>query len=460
MRLLLLGLGPLPFERSRKHSAPGLRTWQFCRPLLQDGHRLRLVTFGEAARGAPPAGSEGLSRVRLSAGDFLDGPRLRRVRDEFAPEAMITASSYQCTRAAASLGQDSELPLWIDLPGDLLAEAQLRAAAAGDERLVADYRSILLPALARGDRFSVVSARQRHCLVGQLGLAGRLGPATLGEELVELVPAGVEPPSEPAGRLSSLPPAGSFVVFSSGGYNTWTDVPTLFQGLAEAMRRDPTIHFVSAGGAIAGHAEQPYQQLQQLVRGSPLRRRFHLLGWLRPGQLRALYARGQLGINLDRPCYEAELGSRNRVLDWLRHGLCCLSTTCSELTSRLADEGLIVGLAPGDPAALARRLLELSAARDELPEMGRRARLVVLQRYSLGRTTQPLRRWALAPCRAGDLPLPEQLGGQDPEALAAELQRLDERLRVMHRSLTYRTMRRGERLAGRLKRSIFPKKLV
>ena len=469
MRILLLGISPLPFERARNHGAPGLRTWQFCQPLLADGHRVCLVTFGEAAGGELPAGCEGLSRVCLAPGDFMDPGRLGRVLERLVPDALVAASSYQCTRAATVMGQQRpDLPLWVDLPGDMMAEAQLRAAAAASEQTtqipdyVADYRSVLLPALQRGDHFSAVSARQRLCLLGQLGLAGRLGPDTLGQELVSVIPASAEAPSE-AARVHpppGLPGEGRFVVISSGSYNTWMDIDTLFEGLGRAMSRDSRIHFVSAGGAVPGHCEAGLARFQQLVRGSRLGHRFHLLGWLWPEQLRGLMARADLAVNLDRPCPEAELGSRNRVLDWLRHGLCCLTTPCSELTEELTREGLALAVPPGDPEALARLLCEHAGARrGELAPMGQAARRHVLQRYHPHRTTVPLRQWASSPARAGDagrLPAPVA-GAAD---LGAEVSRLRQQLDAVQGSMAYGVLRRTERLASGLKRSIFGKKLI
>ena len=472
MRILLLGIAPLPFERSKNHSAPGLRAWQFCQPLLADGHRVCLVTFGEPLPGEPAPAGEGLTRVCLAPGDFMDQGRLQQELSRFGPDAVVAASSYQCTRAASLLGQLApDLPLWVDLPGDMMAEAQLRAATAGVESdpgeppvpdFVADYRSILLPALGRADRFSVVSARQRLCLVGQLGLAGRLGPETLGQELVAVIPASVEaPPATEEGKPpEDLPDEGRFVIISSGSFNTWMDIETLFEGLSRAMSRDSRIHFVAAGGAVSGHCEAPLARFKSLVRGSRLRHRFHLRGWLWPEQLRGLYARADLGLNLDLPCYEAELGSRNRVLDWLRHGLCCLTTPCSEFTAELTDLGLALAVPPAEPEALARLLCQLAGPRrGELAPMAEAARRHVLQRQGHALTTAPLRRWARAPARAGDTSRGEA-GAAVPSAadLQAEAHRLRRQLDAVQSSRAYGVLRRGERLASGLKRSIFGKK--
>ena len=464
MRILLLGISPLPWERSRHHGAPGLRTWQLCQALLDDDHRVCLVTFGEESAGEPPPGSRWLRRVRLGPADVLDPGRLERALRDHEPDAAVAASSYHCTRAAATLGQLApDLPLWIDLPGDLMAEAQVRAALArpGEEvDFVADYRAVLLPALRRGDRFSAVSARQSRALLGQLGLAGRLGAGTLGEELVAVMPVSAEAPDAGAGiRPPGLPDGGRFVVCSSGSFNSWMDVDTLFEGLERAMTRDSRVCFVAAGGDVPGHCEAPLDRLRRRVDASSQRDRFHLLGWLEPAELRGLYGRADVAANLDLPCLEAELGSRNRVLDWARHGLACVTTPGTELCAELADREAALAVPFSDPEALARLLCELAGARrPELEPLGQRARRLVLQRYAPARTTAALRRWARAPRLAGDAPQRGTPPAADSRDALAEALRLRQQLDAVQGSAAYGVLRRAERLAREVRGTILGKK--
>ena len=439
-RLLLLGCGPLPADRSRRHAAPGLRAWQLCRALLDGGHQVSLVTFG----GGPsrqPAGAPGLTRICLAPGDFTDGKRLNEVLDQARPDAVITAASYQPTRAACLL--DSELPFWFDLPGDMMAEAQLRAESSGEPDRIWDYLSILRPALERGDHFSVISNRQRHALVGQLGFVGRLGADTVGHELVSVLPPAVEPAPRVVlqPRPDSIPPD-AFLVASSGGFNTWCDVETLVAGLALAMEQDPRIHFVAAGGPIEDHCEGAAARLRELIEASPHGAKFHLLGWLWPEDLAALYAGSQLAVNMDRACYEAELGSRNRLLDWLRHGLPCLTTPCCELARELCDLGLANETAAGDPEAMAARILELAATPDALTRQGADARQEVERRYTPASTTGPLLAWAGHPTRAPASAAATTSAQPDAQHLAAELRRSEEQLKAIRASVAFRGLRR------------------
>ena len=42
-RILILGAAPLPFESLARQYAANLRTWHFTKPLLDDGHDVRLI---------------------------------------------------------------------------------------------------------------------------------------------------------------------------------------------------------------------------------------------------------------------------------------------------------------------------------------------------------------------------------------------------------------------------------
>lgn len=448
-RILIIGVAPLPHDRSRTHAAPGLRTWQFCRPLLEDGHKVCLITLGRGTPGKQFARRYPLlRRERLGSDAFLDRDALQRVHDDFSPDCVVAASSYQPTCAATRLRTDQ--PLWVDLPGDMMSEAQLRAV--DDPRLVADYRSILEPALRQGDHFSVVSGRQRHCLVGQLGLAGRLNAATLGQDLVSVIPAGVEPPlQEPRQR----PRRDRFVILSSGGYNTWTDVDVIFEALCQAMSQDPRIFFTSAGGSIGGHSEEPWQRLRRLVQSSPFKDRFDLRGWQWPGALARLYAQADLGLNVDRPCYEAELGSRNRLLDWLRHGLSCVTTPTCELARDLVRQELAFAAPPGDAEGLGRLLVRLAARSSEVHARGQRAAVAVVEQYGYAATTGPLRCWARAPRRAADGKAPP-LPAADAALAEADLRRLESQLGALRGSLAFKTLQQGEKLMQLARTFLWP----
>ncbi len=398
--------------------APGTRTWQLARPLVAAGHAVCV-----ACSRIPGAYSGGLPEVAeleragaviytLERSVFDAGRLLPELVTAFMPDVLVGASALPSRRAAELAG---DRPLWVDLFGDPMAESQAKAAIdsvafaplrgdVGDPRRTRRgdmaYFYLMSDLLARGDAFAAVSERQRHAVIGQLGLAGRLNHATHGLELVHTVPCALwqgrcdasdGPPLEDTAPSDVA--AEDFVVLWSGGFNTWGDVDTLFEALELAMGEDPSIRFVSTGAEISGHDEDSYGRFTARVEGSKLRPRFLLKGRLPASEAGRYLARADLGVVTEKAVYERFLGSSARVVDWLGRGLPLVCTDVSELGATLAAEDLALTYAPGDVHGLAARIAGASADRDRLRRLGRRGRAFAEERWTFERTTEPLRRW-------------------------------------------------------------------
>ena len=118
-------------------------------------------------------------------------------------------------------------------------------------------------------------------LIGELGLAGRLNAATDGHELVSVIPCGVEEDDyvHKTRVFRGIDvDEDAFVVLWSGGFNTWTDIETMFEALIYAMECDPSIHFVATGGQIDGHDEKTYPRFVKMIENSGFKDRFVLKG--------------------------------------------------------------------------------------------------------------------------------------------------------------------------------------
>ncbi len=451
-RILLVGAGPLPFEKMRRFSAPGGRTWQLARPLLADGHELLLLAL--YSQGDDPAGREpvsprpGLTCAPVGRGDL---PRAGALLAEFGPDAVVATGMEQCRLAAALAGG---LPFWADIYGDTMAEAQAKAAVYGDDHWVASFWGQLRPVLLRGDRFSAVSTRQRHALLGELASQGRPCSADAGRRLVHVMHSAVPGGRSPSGKhpVRGVRIGGDdFVVLWSGGYNTWADTDTLFRGLEHAMERNPSVRFVSTGGEIRDHDELTYPRFLDRVRRSAHRERFIMEGWVPRDEVNDYYFDADVGINADKYLYEGLLGCRTRLLDWASAGLPALTTVLCELSETLDRERLVATFPIGDHAALGEKILSLAADRKSLRAMGARAREYVLSRRTFEATTGPIRQWAAAPSAVDRRPdvdglLHPRFGGSREELKA----KLDE-LRSIKASGAYRLYKRlpGRESEGR-----------
>jgi len=415
--LLLIGVGPLPFYQSDRLYGFGIRAWQFALPLLDAGHRVTLVTceFGIERE------SEILIKYRSNPAQWADlehlplpqpNPRnfnlllsrLDEIVRNARPDGIIAAGSTIATNLAAHL--NTSLPMWMDMFGDLFAEVQAKLpfTKAGEE--IEFFHQVLARVLWRGDRFSVVSEMQRGAAIGQLGLMGRLNEYTLGEELVWTIPCAMNGKIAPVRRRPLLRgkqvETGDFLVLCSGGFNTWTDVDTLFEGVEGAMGLNRRVHCVVTGGAISGHHEDGYRRFQERVAKSPYEKRFHLLGWLPTADVDQITLECDLGLNVDLPIYESVLGSRNRMLFWLQCGLPILTTVNTEISQLLSEHQMAIGVPSGAGRTIAQKIHEAAMDPTEIKKRAVKAKRFAYEYLTFEETALPLVHWAKKPQRARD----------------------------------------------------------
>jgi glycosyltransferase involved in cell wall biosynthesis len=362
------------------------------------------------------------------------GGAVQALHDRFHPEAVVAAGGYHAARVVAALSSDA--PRFVDLPGDLAAEAQLRAERGGAEA-ARDALATLALALSVADGFAVVGPSQRLALLGQLGLAGRLTRDVIGDDPVAIVPVACEGPD----AAPPLPVEG-FQVLWSGSYNTWMDGATLLEALERAAERVPRLRFVATGGPVPGHDESSYAAFWQAARASRSAARLDDLGRLpRPEALAALAA-SHVVVCVSRPCLEAELGSRLRVVEALAHGRPVVLTDAGDLAREVAEAGAGLLVPAGDAGALAAALVLLAEDRERLAACGRRGRELWQARFGYDATTRALCDWLAAPRRW-------------PRSVLAEPQAAEERIRLqseldaLRASRTFRALRLLDRLTGR-----------
>jgi glycosyltransferase involved in cell wall biosynthesis len=403
MRILVVGW-ELPDESiGRRIEAGNYRTWQLVEPLLRNGHDVCLLAgrLSGNFETLPPARSRGRLQyepTRFNKPGWVAS--MQRAHDVFRPDGVVGVTFLGALRASRLR---TSAPMWFDLYGDPMAEMQARAYRVGSDRGIVTQLGFLRTVLKKGDVYSACSGAQRLALVGQLAAVGRLNGSTFGYEFVHVVPPAIDDvpvgSSEPAFR-GMLVPSDSPVVLWCGGFNTWTDVDTLSRGLTLAMDQDSRLHFVSVGGALEG--SDVYARFVQLVDGSAFRDRFHLMGWQPVERVASFYSEADVAITLDAACYEAELGTRTRLVEMLRHGLPVLTTDACELSHVIDREALGLVFPVGDSTALARQLLALIGDDAQRRHMSERASAYAMTSLSVASAAAPLLAWAARPHHAGD----------------------------------------------------------
>ena len=440
--ILILGVGPIPLEKSRLFHAGGNRAWHLADALRGAGHQvtmlcMRVTAGGVSNRQIERTEKEDLVYVSVDeVAHFADDSFLRRFVEETRPDILVGACAYPAARGAVVAG---DLPLWVDLHGYQMGEAQVKAFRDEEDGFRFHFWDRYRPALERGDRFSTTSEPHRYAVIGELGAIGRLNRHTFGEDMVHTIPIGWA--TLPMREKALRKPEDPFTVFYSGGFNTWCDVQTLFHGVESAMRKDSRIRFLSTGGAIDGHDEATYPDFQRLVEASPFRDRFDLRGWVPSEDLPGIQEQADLFINVDRFCYETLIGARNRITEMMVRGIPVLSTLGTEISWILQENTCGLGAPIGDSEALSQRILCAADHPHDLQEMAQRARRLFEERFTYKATAKPLLEWAETPVRAGDAGKGVVLFTAPPPA--AEIRGIRAGLRMIREGLT-RKIRRDQ----------------
>ncbi len=389
-------------------SGPGLRSWHFVKVLLDAGHDVCLIAgriYGSYPDDAPPLVThrEGHWTYHSVADTLWHNPAgLKPLVQHFNADCAIGITTTASAIAADLVG---DLPFWCDLYGSIMAEAQLKALVYGDDSHLSHFFAFERKAIERGDIFSSVSDRQGWALIGELGLWGRLNQWTAGYEFASTIPIAGETTAYPHPRnviRGVLAEPDDFVILYSGGYNTWTDVDTLFNALEQVMAQRDDVIFVSTGGKIDGHDDVTYTRFQRLTESSRFASRYKLCGWVPNDDVPCYYLESDVGVNVDRPSYEAMLGSRTRILDWMRAGLPGISSNLTELATQMVESGAGLVYAPGNADELAALLLRCIKDRLGTRAMGDCARRLLVEKFTYEATTKRLSQWVQSPRHAPD----------------------------------------------------------
>ena len=307
-RVLLLGVGPKPGPESRGVRFAQLRTEAFATALRGAGHRVRVLylagddpqTRRTSARLYSPSGWEG---------EFVVSPgQVRGLLGGETPEVLVSAGPFSAGAVAWELREIA--PWFADLPGDPFAELAAARNLRGDslgEREAEYAREVALRVLCGADRLGVISEGQRHAALGQLGLLGR----DLEDQgrLVRVLPIST-PLGPPTPARERAPRLGVVV---GGAQNGWQDGVGTGSLIRAGLEQFPWLEVEITGDGLAGLAPA------ELIARFGGRVRVH--GELTETALAAVWSRCGLGLSLDRPIVETELGSRTRLIHWAWAGL-------------------------------------------------------------------------------------------------------------------------------------------
>lgn len=409
-RILLLGENHPIMMGDAKIEAAHYRTAQFLESLLEDGHTITLVA-PRIENADPSIENHWHGRLSYQPIDFnhIDWKsELQQIHDFVKPHCVVAVNLEFCLYATKLT---TSVPIWMDIYGDPITIMQAAVYRAGSDRGLKTFMGFVRLVLEKGDIFSVCGTPQKHMLVGELAMIGRVNRYTFGYEFGHAILPGAFMVTETAKRsqlkerklLSQAGvPEDAFVVLWAGGYNTWTDVDTLFNGLVQAMDAEKRLVYVSVGASTYEAPDNVYVRFQQLIAASSHRDRFYLLGWRPWSEVAGYYRESDVGINIDSQHYETVYGTRTRLVEMIGEGLPIVTSFGTELGSLLVNAGAALGFSIGDRVQLGNHLTKLAADPEHTQKMSANALAFAKGELSIASTTKPIREWVKAPQRAPD----------------------------------------------------------
>ena len=411
-RILLLGYNPPSFETYSKIEAAHYRTWQFLEPLLDDGHKICLCANDLSPNNdfRPSLPEAWVKQLTYYAIPFRRRvgwvQQLQQIHDSFQPDCIV-AVNFDCCLCATRLRTTK--PIWMDIYGDPLTIIQVARYRAGSDRGIPTSIAFVRQVLQKGDSYSVCGTPQQHALVGELAMSGRLNSRTFGYEFAHVILPGASSvdnqiassPERPYLSLQGVS-ADSFVVLWCGGYNTWTDVETLFAGLEWAMSQNSTVHYVSVGANTYDAPDNVYTRFLSLIEQSKYRDRFHMLGWQPWKEVANYYRESDVGLNIDALHYETIYGTRTRRVEMIAAGLPVITSLGCELSDLLSNKGAGLTFKTGDWGELGQQILTLAADYNLCHRMANAALNYARNDLSFAVTTNPIRTWVQKPLLAPD----------------------------------------------------------
>lgn len=406
-KILAIGYTPPHLEKDNRIVAGNYRTWQLIQPLLEEEHEIHLCCASYFSTKKTKNGVQKIKENKCTyyLMNFFKEDQmsiLQNIHDSIEPDCILGITQHPAVLASKLV---TDKPIWCDLYGHVMAEAQAKAYVYDDDTYLSHFWSSEQPVLLKGDVFSVCGIPQKYALIGELDVMKRLNKYTFSYEFVYPILPGVENRSINHDRniiRGKFVDDDDFVILWCGGYNTWTDINTLFHAIVGAMRENNKIKFVSVGGQIDGHDDITYNKFLAMIEKSKYSDRFKMMGWRPFSEVHNYYIESNAGINIDKFHYETVLGTRTRLLEMLQAGLPVITSLGCELSYIIKEKNIGLTFPIGDAKFLKNSILKLAKDPNLERYYSTRGKEFVTEELSFKETTKPLRDWIKDPKLAPD----------------------------------------------------------
>ncbi len=399
MKIMIIGAGPLPNEKKGIRSAAGLRTEQFI-SILKKGNKICLVTIEDESKSKTCRRFSVFTHFKKTK---EDAKKIKKIFKNFQPDILIGVNNYPSYIASQIV--DKKTPFWADLNGWLMAEIQAQSKSLGSNAFIPYAYKLEKAILEKADKISVVSTPQKHAIIGELAMLGRLSRQNFCDQTISVIRNSTKKFKTDINKTKKEIidlPKNAFVVGQIGGFNAWFDEETLFKGLEKAMKKNPKIHFITTGGAIKGVDEDSYPRFHKRIKKSKFKNHFHLLGWIKTEKIPLVYAQSNSIINTDFDCTETTMGARNRLTESLKFSKTIITTLGSEIAKEIVEHEAGLGVNNGDHKNLAEIIYKLSKDKKLQEKLVKNGQKLLKEKYSDKICMKPVLEWIKNPQLAPD----------------------------------------------------------
>ena len=299
--------------------------------------------------------------------------------------------------------------LYVPFPLENLFVHKLKVPSLKDREFIHQRDlGVFRDQIIHGDHFLCANARQRDLFVGSLMCLNRVNPQYLDEnpvldELISIIPFGISPDLEDAGkenvlrnRISGLD-ENSILLIWGGVLSNWFDPITLIKAVHLAREKDPRIKlfFLSTK-----HPNPLLPEFDMARKAIKLSSELGLTGthvffnpeWVDYNRRGAYFTEADIGVSIHKVHFETYYSFRTRILDYLKYDLPMICTEGDHLAEFIHGKDLGMIVRPEDEHELAAAILNLAGEKEWQEQIKGRIRRQKKQFY-WERTSEALIRY-------------------------------------------------------------------
>lgn len=273
---------------------------------------------------------------------------------------------------------ETEIPLVVDLFDPVIFEnLELYRDKPSPERQFQHERHLaaLLSGFFRGDYFLAAGERQSHLFTGALMAMNRINPGTWApgsgpEQMVGLVPFGIDPVPDPVPEIPEqyAPLSGGKMIVWGGGMWDWLRPDIVVSAMPAVLKKFPDAHLVFPGTRHPNPhvpAMKNVKLCADLAKKLGIEKHVSFGSWLDRTEYLGLLAHADVGVCAHSGGLESAYAVRTRFMDSIRMGLPQVVSGDDEYSRYMNEYGVGKIVDSSDPEIFARTVCDvLSAGKD------------------------------------------------------------------------------------------------